>query len=156
MASRTRRLVCSEIGRLPVRTYETVLWDTPATRATSLLVYAAIANPLLTCRYASSIRIVKHWRNCTAACRKSQDPLAQLEPPLGLVWLGRDCSCSSNAVFAAGRRYVRSAEGHADKEGRGRTNRGSIGRMEHALEKRVLGASGLEVSALGLGCMGLS
>src|SRR3984957_21277514 len=45
MASRTRRLVCSEIGRLPVRTYETVLWDTPATRATSLLVYAAIANP---------------------------------------------------------------------------------------------------------------
>src|ERR1700728_2698449 len=58
MASRTRRLVCSEIGRLPVRTYETVLWDTPATRATSLLVYAAIANPLLTrYRYVSSIRI---------------------------------------------------------------------------------------------------
>jgi aryl-alcohol dehydrogenase-like predicted oxidoreductase len=28
--------------------------------------------------------------------------------------------------------------------------------MEHALEKRMLGASGLEVSALGLGCMGLS
>src|SRR6202046_648852 len=29
-------------------------------------------------------------------------------------------------------------------------------RMEHALEKRTLGASGLEVSAIGLGCMGLS
>jgi aryl-alcohol dehydrogenase-like predicted oxidoreductase len=28
--------------------------------------------------------------------------------------------------------------------------------MEHALEKRMLGTSGLEVSALGLGCMGLS
>jgi aryl-alcohol dehydrogenase-like predicted oxidoreductase len=28
--------------------------------------------------------------------------------------------------------------------------------MEHALERRMLGASGLEVSALGLGCMGLS
>jgi aryl-alcohol dehydrogenase-like predicted oxidoreductase len=28
--------------------------------------------------------------------------------------------------------------------------------MEHALEKRMLGASGLAVSALGLGCMGLS
>jgi len=28
--------------------------------------------------------------------------------------------------------------------------------MEHALEKRTLGTSGLEVSALGLGCMGLS
>jgi aryl-alcohol dehydrogenase-like predicted oxidoreductase len=28
--------------------------------------------------------------------------------------------------------------------------------MEHALEMRMLGASGLEVSALGLGCMGLS
>ncbi len=28
--------------------------------------------------------------------------------------------------------------------------------MEHALEKRVLGAGGLEVSAFGLGCMGLS
>src|ERR1700684_4224926 len=73
MASRTRRLVCSEIGRLPVRTYETVLWDTPATRATSLLVYAAIANPLLTCcRYVSSIRISERWRNHTAVCRKSQ------------------------------------------------------------------------------------
>src|ERR1700736_3398771 len=60
MASRTRRLVCSEIGRLPVRTYETVLWDTPASRATSLLVYAAITNPLLArCRYVSSIRIAE-------------------------------------------------------------------------------------------------
>ena len=29
-------------------------------------------------------------------------------------------------------------------------------RMDHALEKRTLGTSGLEVSALGLGCMGLS
>src|ERR1700735_5094745 len=30
------------------------------------------------------------------------------------------------------------------------------GRMNRALEKRTLGTSGLEVSALGLGCMGLS
>ena len=30
--------VASEIGRLPVMTYETVLWETPARRATSLLV----------------------------------------------------------------------------------------------------------------------
>src|SRR5580658_1434143 len=60
MASRTRCLVGSEMGRFPVRTYETVLWDTPATRATSLLVYAAIANPLPTrCRYVSSIRILE-------------------------------------------------------------------------------------------------
>ena len=28
--------------------------------------------------------------------------------------------------------------------------------MDHALQKRTLGTSGLEVSALGLGCMGLS
>jgi aryl-alcohol dehydrogenase-like predicted oxidoreductase len=34
--------------------------------------------------------------------------------------------------------------------------RGSIERMDHAVEKRVLGTSGLTVSALGLGCMGLS
>ena len=35
-------------------------------------------------------------------------------------------------------------------------HRGSMERMDHALEKRTLGTSGLEVSALGLGCMGLS
>lgn len=35
-------------------------------------------------------------------------------------------------------------------------DRGSIERMEHALQRRMLGTSGLEVSALGLGCMGLS
>ena len=29
-------------------------------------------------------------------------------------------------------------------------------RVDHALEKRMLGTSGLEVSARGLGCMGLS
>ena len=29
-------------------------------------------------------------------------------------------------------------------------------RVDHALEKRTLGTSGLTVSALGLGCMGLS
>ena len=29
-------------------------------------------------------------------------------------------------------------------------------RMDHALEQRTLGTDGLEVSALGLGCMGLS
>jgi aryl-alcohol dehydrogenase-like predicted oxidoreductase len=34
--------------------------------------------------------------------------------------------------------------------------RGSIERMALALEKRMLGTSGLEVSALGLGCMGMS
>jgi aryl-alcohol dehydrogenase-like predicted oxidoreductase len=35
-------------------------------------------------------------------------------------------------------------------------SRGLIERMNRALEKRTLGTSGLEVSALGLGCMGLS
>jgi aryl-alcohol dehydrogenase-like predicted oxidoreductase len=35
-------------------------------------------------------------------------------------------------------------------------SRGSIASVDHALEKRTLGTSGLEVSALGLGCMGLS
>src|ERR1700691_5390383 len=35
-------------------------------------------------------------------------------------------------------------------------DRGSIERMDHAPEKRTLGESGLEVSALGLGCMGLN
>src|ERR1700683_2243486 len=82
MASRTRRLVCSEIGRLPVRTYETVLWDTPATRATSLLVYAAIANPLLTCcRYVSSIRIKETLAKLYSRVAHITRPLAQLGPP---------------------------------------------------------------------------
>ena len=81
MASRTRRLVCSEIGRLPVRTYETVLWDTPATRATSLLVYAAIANPLFTrYRYASSIRILNVGETIQPCAANHKAPLAQLEP----------------------------------------------------------------------------
>jgi aryl-alcohol dehydrogenase-like predicted oxidoreductase len=35
-------------------------------------------------------------------------------------------------------------------------NRGSIAGVDHDLEMRTLGTSGLEVSALGLGCMGLS
>ena len=35
-------------------------------------------------------------------------------------------------------------------------DRGFIERMQLALERRVLGTSGLEVSALGLGCMGMS
>src|ERR1700678_2988994 len=101
MASRTRRLVCSEIGRLPVRTYETVLWDTPATRATSLLVYAAIANPLLArCRYVSSIRILKTLTKQYSRVSQITSPRraartaglrgarvnepAEIRPPLGL------------------------------------------------------------------------
>ena len=46
------------------------------------------------------------------------------------------------------------AEPSAEAPAGGR--RGSMERMDHALEKRTLGTSGLEVSALGLGCMGLS
>jgi hypothetical protein len=43
------------MGRLPLITYDTVLWETPATRATSLLVNAGIKH-LLT---APSIRIAE-------------------------------------------------------------------------------------------------
>ena len=38
MLARTRRRVSSEIGRLPLSTYDTVLGDTPACRATSAIL----------------------------------------------------------------------------------------------------------------------
>jgi hypothetical protein len=38
MAARTRARVSAEIGRRPLSTYETVLGETPAARATSLMV----------------------------------------------------------------------------------------------------------------------
>src|SRR3954454_21853729 len=68
MAASTRSRVVFEIGRLPVITYETVLCDTPATRATSLLVNATTAAPLL------SIRIVDAHRYASAAAAGSTRP----------------------------------------------------------------------------------
>jgi hypothetical protein len=44
------------MGRLPLITYDTVLWETPATRATSLLVNAGIKHLLEVRRYVSLIR----------------------------------------------------------------------------------------------------
>src|SRR4051795_13708120 len=69
MAASTRSRVVFEIGRLPVMTYETVLCDTPATRATSLLVNATTPAPLL------SIRIVDAHRHASAPLRRPQDPV---------------------------------------------------------------------------------
>src|SRR3954451_4297391 len=68
MAASTRSRVVFEIGRFPVMTYETVLCDTPATRATSLLVNATTPAPLL------SIRIVDAHRHASAPLRRPQDP----------------------------------------------------------------------------------
>src|SRR4051794_1560171 len=56
MAARTRSRVRCEMGRLPLMTYDTVLWETPATRATSLLVNAGIKHLLEARRYVSLIR----------------------------------------------------------------------------------------------------
>src|SRR4051794_26148 len=56
MAARTRSRVRCEMGRLPLITYDTVLWETPATRATSLLVNAGIKHLLEARRYVSLIR----------------------------------------------------------------------------------------------------
>src|SRR3954447_2809566 len=69
MAASTRSRVVFEIGRLPVMTYETVLCDTPATRATSLLVNATTPAPLL------SIRIVDAHRHASAPLRRPQEPI---------------------------------------------------------------------------------
>src|SRR3954471_9081495 len=65
MASRTRLRVSGEIDRRPVITYETVLCDTPATRATSLLVTTAPRH-----RYASTV--TRH----TVAIRSGDDKAA--------------------------------------------------------------------------------
>src|SRR5580704_6469049 len=95
MASRTRRLVCSEIGRLPVRTYETVLWDTPATRATSLLVYAAIANPLLArYRYVSSIRILETLAKLYSRVSQVTRPYGPWLAAVHLAWRAPASSCA--------------------------------------------------------------
>src|SRR3954470_5801964 len=56
MAASTRSRVGCEMGRLPLITYDTVLWETPATRATSLLVNAGIKHLLEVRRYVSLMR----------------------------------------------------------------------------------------------------
>src|SRR3954453_16402928 len=74
MAASTRSRVVFEIGRLPLITYETVLCDTPATRATSLLVNATTPAPLL------SMRIVDAYRDRTAGApgfARAADPAGE-------------------------------------------------------------------------------
>src|SRR3954465_13235272 len=85
MAASTRSRGVFEIGRFPVMTYETVLCDTPATRATSLLVNATTPAPLL------SIRIVDAYRHASAPLRRPQDPSSLLPE-----------ECPSGCAIAAG------------------------------------------------------
>src|SRR5256885_7233991 len=77
MAASTRSRVRCEIGRFPLITYETVLCDTPATRATSLLVNATTPAPL------PSIRIVDAYRNRTSNIAASTRPRAGAVAPNG-------------------------------------------------------------------------
>src|SRR3954452_12747596 len=69
MASCTRLRVCSEMGRLPVITYETVLWETPAMRATSRLV-----NTTATSRHRCGSTRFRDRKHTPAIQHKGQPP----------------------------------------------------------------------------------
>jgi aryl-alcohol dehydrogenase-like predicted oxidoreductase len=63
---------------------------------------------------------------------------------------------SQAAAVESGRLLSRQLRARGKAPSTPRVNRGSIASVAFALEKRTLGTSGLEVSALGLGCMGLN
>src|SRR5918994_4844311 len=103
MAARTRCRVRSEMGRLPVITYDTVLWETPAMRATSLLVNVLFVNAAMGTsdlrRFESSMRINSWVPGYDSDCD------ARNKPPTfrhGIALLIRRCSVGYSTLPTCG------------------------------------------------------
>src|SRR3954452_15225451 len=75
MAASTRWRVRSEMGRLPVITYDTVLWETPAMRATSLLVKAGMGTS-----HRPSMRIVDTHQSGPGRLRQELPYAQDIDP----------------------------------------------------------------------------
>src|SRR5947209_9634216 len=97
MLAWTRRRVSSEIGRLPLSTYETVLIDTPACDATSAIVAIAENH---TC-HVEALRLVCPIRGESARPFSERPPrrkTSQWEETRWAEWPGRNSADRCSAV----------------------------------------------------------
>jgi hypothetical protein len=102
MLSSTRRRVRSEIDRLPLSTYDTVLGDTLACLATCAIVTMAPVRAggcRTVCQYRKSSRLSKRFDGA-----KSNPAQARAQAPLRLAQLGLDDYSGLCEVRERGRR----------------------------------------------------